>query len=295
MDNIFPCGQCMPCRINRRQEWTFRLLLELRQRAYTYFVTLTYDNEHLPDGNTLVKKDYQDFLKRLRKRLGFKIRYWVTGEYGEKYGRPHYHFLIFSDDFVNVDFDHKGKIIDSEFHKAWTDGSGLIGLVDVHVIPSVGDGLAVARYCAGYVLKKLTTRKSMDRVNDNRLPEFGHGSRRPGIGLDSDSINSITNAMKKIGVAPEHIDYKGVIKSTKDLYMLRLNGKKYPVGRYLRKKLEAKFGNDNRNEFQKALFNNMKKAKNWLEMDSDSEKAKRKETFYRSKKAFDYSKRLKTL
>ena len=62
----YPCGQCIACRLRKRQEWTFRILLEMRSYQYSYFVTLTYNDEVIPEKGSLRKKDLQLFLKRLR-------------------------------------------------------------------------------------------------------------------------------------------------------------------------------------------------------------------------------------
>ena len=96
---LVPCGKCLACRINRRREWTVRLLNEEIYSSSSFFVTLTYDNEHLPldkNGNPCVcKRDVQLWLKRLRKKFGSGIRYFLNSEYGEL-GRPHYHAIIFN-------------------------------------------------------------------------------------------------------------------------------------------------------------------------------------------------------
>ena len=64
-----------------------------------YFVTLTYDNNHVPISEhgfpTLCKRDFQLFMKRLRFNTGVKIKYYVAGEYGSTNHRPHYHAVIF--------------------------------------------------------------------------------------------------------------------------------------------------------------------------------------------------------
>lgn len=312
----YPCGQCMACRINKRQQWVFRLLLEMRQRKYSYFVTLTYKDDYLVSPYCKITEDLRPvykrsgglfllgeldrnahvkFIRKLRKleyrRMGkenvTKIRYFVVGEYGEREGRPHYHFIIFSDHFIDVTYNNKGKISDSQFHKAWNDNGDSIGLVDVVIIPGMADGLAVARYCAGYVLKKLTTEKAVkDAHGDGRQPEFSQCSRRPGIGCDSDSIFSITQAMKNKGVLPSYVDYQGVIKKTKDIHLLRFNGKKYPVDRTLKAKLIDKLGGDYRTVFGKQLQHHQKVIENWMTKDTEEDAKARKESFYKSKKVY---------
>ncbi|UPW40876.1 replication initiator protein [Sigmofec virus UA08Rod_6403] len=94
-----PCGKCCGCRIDQQNQWTSRCLLESQLYESSYFITFTYDDEHVPHSplgmQTLQYKDFQDFLKRLRDSLDYKIRYRVCCEYGERTRRPHYHALIF--------------------------------------------------------------------------------------------------------------------------------------------------------------------------------------------------------
>lgn len=89
-----PCGKCISCRVNRRREWTQRLLHESYYQDSAYFITLTYDEEHVPidkNGNEAVcKSDVQDFIKDLRNKYrDVSIRYFVGSEYGPETGRPH--------------------------------------------------------------------------------------------------------------------------------------------------------------------------------------------------------------
>lgn len=92
---ICPCGKCMPCRIARTRDWSIRLMMEEKTSTDTCFITLTYDDEHLPENGSLVKSDLQKFWKRLRKDCNSKIRYYACGEYGDEKQRPHYHAIIF--------------------------------------------------------------------------------------------------------------------------------------------------------------------------------------------------------
>lgn len=110
-----PCGRCIGCRIEKSREWALRCLHEASLYEDNCFLTLTYDDEHLPEGGTLVKRDHQLFLKRLRRRYEIvtadvvratgvlmkepKFRYFLCGEYGDDMSRPHYHVLLFGFDF----------------------------------------------------------------------------------------------------------------------------------------------------------------------------------------------------
>ena len=75
-----------------------RMIHELESFDCAVFVTLTYDDEHLPENASLVVSDLQKYIKRVRKecdKIGKRIRYFACGEYGDRYGRPHYHAIIF--------------------------------------------------------------------------------------------------------------------------------------------------------------------------------------------------------
>lgn len=97
----YPCGKCIACRINKKREWTLRLQHESAFADSAYFITLTYDDDHLPiDENGLNcpnVRDLQLFLKRLRKHYkDYKIRYMINSEYGDNTKRVHYHGIIFN-------------------------------------------------------------------------------------------------------------------------------------------------------------------------------------------------------
>jgi hypothetical protein len=97
-----PCRQCTGCRSEYSRQWAMRILHEASLNLHNSFITLTYNNAHLPgtqpddNGNydaegTLKLADFQKFMKRLRKKYSNKkIRFYHCGEYGEKQGRPHY-------------------------------------------------------------------------------------------------------------------------------------------------------------------------------------------------------------
>lgn len=92
-----PCGKCRACRISRSRQWATRLMHEFEYWEDSIFLTLTYDEDHVPDNGSVAKTEVQAFIKRLRKNLGKtrRIRYYAVGEYGEASGRPHYHAIIF--------------------------------------------------------------------------------------------------------------------------------------------------------------------------------------------------------
>lgn len=91
---FLPCGRCLQCRIDKRNEWTWRLMAEIRNQPAA-FLTLTIDDDNLLPSRSLYKSSVQRFMKRLRKRFhGRKFKYFFVGEYGELDNRPHYHAII---------------------------------------------------------------------------------------------------------------------------------------------------------------------------------------------------------
>lgn len=92
-----PCGKCPACLRNRQLGWSFRLENEAKSRLLPgLFVTLTYSDKYLPKDGQLCKKDLQVYFKNLRYRVPDMV-YYACGEYGAKYGRPHYHYVLWSD------------------------------------------------------------------------------------------------------------------------------------------------------------------------------------------------------
>src|ERR1041384_105602 len=90
---VLPCGQCRGCRAAYHREWSARCVHEACMHEVNSFVTLTYDDEHLPVGGSLDLEAVPVLIRALRKR-GKKVRYFYCGEYGERSGRPHYHALL---------------------------------------------------------------------------------------------------------------------------------------------------------------------------------------------------------
>lgn len=90
------CGRCLCCRKQRAREWALRCVHEASLHRSSGFVTLSYSDDFLPPDEAVSKDELQRFFKRLRKVLGDgKVRYLACGEYGERFGRPHYHAAVF--------------------------------------------------------------------------------------------------------------------------------------------------------------------------------------------------------
>lgn len=188
-----PCGRCIGCRIDRSKQWAVRCVHEAQLYDNNSFITLTYNDEHLPEDHSLDVRVFQLFMKRLRNRFGSKIRYYACGEYGEKYGRPHYHACLFNHDFQDKKLWKPGKTPDlnlfrsPELENLWVDTTTGESLG----YSSIGEvTFQSAAYVARYIMKKITgpkggehyTYTSEDGVVFPLLPEFTVMSRRPGIG-----------------------------------------------------------------------------------------------------------------
>lgn len=210
----FGCGQCMPCRLNRRRLWTARIMLESQLHSASSFVTLTYDEDHLPDDRSVSVRHVQLFLKRVRDYVyPAKVRYFIVGEYGDLTLRPHYHAILFGvDDNALVS-------------KCWTLGNVHSGTLTEQS----------AAYVVSYTVKRMT---SVDDVRlRGRKPEFARMSLKPGIGAGA--VGTIADVMtSKVG--SDYVSKQGDVVS-----VIRTDGKVYPLGRYIRGQLRNASGVDN--------------------------------------------------
>lgn len=194
-----PCGHCIECYLNYSQQWANRCMLELTdyEPCECWFLTLTYDDEHIMDINsdvfpgTLMKSDLQKFWKRLRqfveRECGEKsrIRYFACGEYGTNTFRPHYHAILYGFPYVNLKTIGRSKsgfpLFECEtLSKIWGNGY-------VTVSPVTWETCA---YTARYVMKKVDKSYDQSLYEKNNLErEFVAMSRRPGIGLSYYELN----------------------------------------------------------------------------------------------------------
>lgn len=173
-----PCGQCIGCRLERSRKWAIRCVHEASLHDQNSFITLTYDNEHLPSDLSLKVIHFQKFMKRLRKRIEPElVRFFHCGEYGEKNGRPHYHALLFGYQFPDLYpwKETNGQILyrSPMLEELWPYGHSLVGHVTFES----------AAYVARYVVKKITGKEAAAYYGDRKHP-YVTMSRRPGIGTE---------------------------------------------------------------------------------------------------------------
>lgn len=193
---LLPCGQCIGCRLEHSRQWALRCVHESTLYDENCFLTLTYNDENLPEGGNLVHDDFQKFMKRLRKKFGPGIRYYMCGEYGasdedqigyQNVGRPHYHMCLFNCDFPDKEIyktENGFRLYTSTtLNDLWGKGYCIIGDVTFES----------AAYVARYIMKKLKGRGDHDMHYNRGLnpdtgeihllkPEYTQMSRRPGIG-----------------------------------------------------------------------------------------------------------------
>lgn len=196
-----PCGQCYYCRLRVRNEWVCRILLEKAVSKSSFFVTLTYDNEHLPDNFGVNREHIKSFIDSLRRRFlkdGVKMRFYLMSEYGGRTKRPHYHAHIFLDRDVDKQtfynylvrywkhgFVHVGRttiksvFYTTKFHVLPKEHFHIYPVKNFHVVSSGLGSEWVNRYGKWYL--------------DNSLKYFQIGDRK---------MNFPNYIAKKIGFLP---------------------------------------------------------------------------------------------
>lgn len=222
---LLGCGDCIPCRVNRARVWAHRIELEAGLYENNTFLTLTYDDAHLPKGDNLEPKTLQDFVKRLRRYNDpVPLRLFAVGEYGDLSGRPHYHAILFNFGTclrLETVYGRDGKINCcphcAKVEELWQRGRIQLARVSQQSI----------RYVCGYIVKKMTHR--LDPRLHGREPEFSRMSLRPGIGyhaiakLNEQSLMPWQHSSPVSNSIVSAISYGQI---------------KVPLGRYLTKRLK---------------------------------------------------------
>lgn len=200
-------------------------MLEAGLYAENSFLTLTYAT----DPVTLVPADHRRFMDALRKRLKpARVRFYAVGEYGEKHGRPHFHYALFGYPSCRKSNRRSNKVFRccaacDLIEDVW--GRGQIKNAPLEI--------ASARYVARYVVKKMT--RWDDPRLGNKHPEFARMSLKPGIGHGA-----------LAAVAATIIQYDLLTPEGDVPVTLRHGSTQWPLGRYLRRKLRLALGLDER-------------------------------------------------
>lgn len=194
-----PCGKCQGCRMDYSRSWMARIVKEASCHEHNAFLTLTYDDEHLPikeyineetgeliTGHPVVRAHMTAFVKRLRRTYKYHfgidgIRYYGCGEYGGRTMRPHYHLAIFGADlgaFNDV------KVLEYQSKSGWAVGtSAKIEAIWGKGMITIGELTpASAGYIARYMLKKQKGPAVKDVYKSIGLvPEFTSMSTKGGV------------------------------------------------------------------------------------------------------------------
>lgn len=205
-----PCGKCVGCKLDHSREWLTRLLMEFNTNKQGIFLTLTYNDENIPKNNSLSKKDFQNFIKRLRSEYpDIKFKYFGCGEYGSNTFRPHYHLILFGYDF-NDEYkkNYDGHLfIHKKLEKIWNRGHVLFNFIDV----------ANLGYTTRYTLKKAFSYKE-----NNYNPEK--------FGLQKE----FQLCSQKLGMDYFLLNKEKILANNGVMYF---NGQKYNLPRYFLRKL----------------------------------------------------------
>lgn len=213
----------MPCRVNQRRKRTGRYVLEGLCHPISTFATITYDEKSIPKtGNgvpTLDSGEFQRLLKLVRH--DFAVRFAGVGEYGDRYGRPHYHALFFG---------AEPETVEASLAKRWGTRDAGKGYCDVRWAEYWH-----FPYMAGYVTKKMTNAKD-PRLLDGQAPEFMRQSLKPAIGCSTECLDRLENLCYTVGVSR-------LIAETADVpNEFRYDGKRWPLDTTVRRKLRERLG-----------------------------------------------------
>lgn len=209
---LVPCGVCLNCRINQARIWTNRLILEATQHDFVTFLTMTYDDDHLPNPAHVSVPTLQKYIKRLRYYLeGRKIKYYGVGEYGDVSFRPHYHLVLYN---VHAKDDWKNMA------KAWSDGLGNL-MCAPERFQAVEAEPALFRYVTGYI-----TKKAKDLDNKWLNPHMKH--------IYKNKKKEFAIMTKGLGKEAIEIARKKTDPWDHEITCIRTGGRKYPIGRYLK-------------------------------------------------------------
>lgn len=125
-----PCGKCICCRMSKVSMMEARAKYEYNNHSTAAFVTFTYDDNHLPFNRgfqrpTLLREHLHKFIDTVRhtvrnskvffpKSIDRNFSFVASGEYGDRFKRPHYHVIFFG---------LSPQLCKSIFSKSWRNGS----------------------------------------------------------------------------------------------------------------------------------------------------------------------------
>lgn len=270
-DLKLPCGQCIGCRLERSRKWAMRCYAESQMYSKNCFITLTFDDEHLPSNRSVDVKDFQSFMERLRKwhlwnncpysesekdmRSAWLkdngIRYFHCGEYGEAcfncdlskfycrcvnyvkaLGRPHYHACLFN-------FDFEDKVLHTvknglRYYKS--DILKKLWPFGNNIIADVT--FESAAYVARYIVDKLNGKKEKEVSEETGLRHYERLDFSTGEVLDRNK--EYTTMSRRPGIGSTWFDKYHSDVFPKDYLYIPNRGRMKP-GRYFDSLFERKF------------------------------------------------------
>lgn len=155
------CGHCWQCRRESSLDTAVRAQHESHYWTHSFFLTLTYDNLHLPKNSSLSRPHITAFVRELKRNMDIMI--FGCGEYGGKFGRPHYHLILFSNHDIHSE----------EYQKHWSFG---------HIDVGECTPASIAYVCKYSVKKVLGPAAHSYYADRGIIPEFGIFPKRPAMG-----------------------------------------------------------------------------------------------------------------
>ena len=186
------CGQCIGCGLDRANEWAIRAMQEAQMHEENQFLTLTYDDDHLPADWSLRPHDVRRFVRRLRRKYSGQLKYMVCGEYGGEGSRPHYHMIVFGLELPDKEVVSTNKNGDrlyrsEQLESVWKNGFVQAGAVTHQTAAYVAsytlkDTSIKSRDKEGKLLKYTVTDKDTGEIQERRRPFFHTSTNGGGIG-----------------------------------------------------------------------------------------------------------------
>ena len=272
----FTCGKCLPCRVRRRSSLTARGTMEALQYPpdRVQFVTLSYRPEFLPlvegpcpltgiktQHPTLKRSDLREFKRNCRrtarKRYGITPRFLSAGEYGGRFGRPHYHLILYglnqaeaidvsvaawskrtragevepqrNDDCVKVKVPNAPR----EVYNYVKVPDLVEGRRTLRGYITLGDGnVQSIAYVCGYVLSGIADKHA---TPDGVVPEFATWSQGLGVDYITEYGRNLGDRFSIVGLPSTYQDGKPFVGLPQMIELMTPKGARpYPLDRTMR-------------------------------------------------------------
>ncbi|AXL15221.1 replication initiator protein [Microviridae sp.] len=184
-----PCGKCSECKTLRATGWANRARHEISRHRHNSFITLTYDDENMPENMLVAKEEFRKFIKRLRKATCHPIKYMCSHEYGGKTQRIHHHAIIFGYNPNNQKLTRYAPSGEPLFTSPDLDQKWKLGF---HSIGSANEKTAF--YIASYSLKSLTQEITNEDGEIDEISDSMSCSNAIGLSYFVSNMEQLINA-----------------------------------------------------------------------------------------------------